>query len=59
LIKILLLGGGFSVSTASPSWQTDAVDGYFNNLRSSMQPYDGYNRRGRAYPDLSMIGVVI
>ena len=52
---VITSGGGFSTYFAQPSWQTDAVSYYFGNLTSA--PESGYNRNGRGYPDISLIGV--
>ena len=54
---VITTGGGFSTFYATPSWQQDAVDGYFNSLPAGTAPSNGYNRNGRGYPDISMIGV--
>ena len=50
-------GGGFSTYNPTPSWQQSAVDGYFAGLTTAQIPTSGYNVHGRAYPDVSMIGV--
>eukprot|EP01031_Cornospumella_fuschlensis_P023564 gene23564-28574_t len=52
---VITTGGGFSTHYAMPSYQTDHVNGYFSQL--SVLPTQGYNRQGRAYPDLAYIGV--
>lgn len=62
-------GGGFSNVFAQPSWQTDAVEGWFAkhapdyptyNATDGDYPKDGthgyYNRIGRGYPDLAAVG---
>jgi hypothetical protein len=54
---VITTGGGFSTYYAAPDWQTDAVAGYFAGLKSNQEPSDGYNPNGRAYPDISIIGV--
>ena len=55
---VITTGGGFSTYYPTPSWQTDAVNAYFNNIPASdQQPSAGFNRNGRGYPDVSMIGV--
>jgi tripeptidyl-peptidase I len=44
-------GGGFSETWPQPIWQREAVDAYVASLNGE---YDGlYNKKGRAYPDLS------
>jgi tripeptidyl-peptidase I len=52
-------GGGFSTVLPQPAWQSAAVSGYFRQLRASGQPRpsNGFNPLGRAYPDVSFIGV--
>lgn len=40
-----------------PSYQKDTVSDYFNHLPSAYKPSSGYNKHGRAYPDISIIGV--
>ena len=50
-------GGGFSTYYATPSWQSDAVNNYFNTLPSGTTPTSGYNRNGRGFPDISFVGV--
>eukprot|EP01034_Spumella_vulgaris_P029131 gene29131-36124_t len=52
---VITTGGGFSTYYPQPSWQTQAVANYFGNLTS--QPVKGFNVKGRAYPDVSLIGV--
>ncbi|KAJ1435895.1 peptidase S8/S53 domain-containing protein [Ochromonadaceae sp. CCMP2298] len=54
---VITTGGGFSTYFAQPSWQTSLVSAYFANLPSSKIPTTGYNIKGRAYPDVSMLGV--
>lgn len=54
---VISSGGGFSVYYPQPSWQTNAVNSYFSSLSSSETPTGGYNIQGRAYPDVSLIGV--
>jgi len=63
-------GGGFSNVYAMPEWQKTHVDNYFNSLESYELPFvverknwkhiipwtGTYNRYGRAYPDISVIG---
>lgn len=68
-------GGGFSNIYETPSWQKNAVEGYFNRLMSASAdeqpyinssssrvgsksyPYSNFNRKGRGYPDVSLLGV--
>lgn len=52
---IITSGGGFSTFFAQPSWQTQAIDAYFNQT-AQVQPKRGYNRFGRGYPDISLLG---
>ena len=47
-------GGGFSNFFAAPSWQRDAVSTYFGTV--DPQPLIGFNRSGRAYPDVALAG---
>ena len=56
-IFLYFVGGGFSTYTPTPSWQVDTVTAYFSNLTTAQTPSSGYNRNGRGYPDVSMIGV--
>lgn len=46
-------GGGFSSLVPLPSWQQDAVEGYFDKLKTP--PVGGYGR-GRGIPDVSLLG---
>ena len=50
-------GGGFSWSFPMPSYQKDAVQNYLNAESSSLPPSSSFNASGRAYPDISAIGV--
>lgn len=55
---IITSGGGFSTFYSQPSWQTTAVNAYFNAVSgTSQEPASGYNPNGRAIPDISLIGV--
>jgi tripeptidyl-peptidase-1 len=49
-------GGGFSNVFAQPAYQADAVSHY---LTTYPPPYDAqiYNKSGRAFPDISAIGL--
>jgi tripeptidyl-peptidase-1 len=50
-------GGGFSDVYGRPSWQHEAVSGYFDTVAgTSAEPVAGYNTSGRAYPDVSVMG---
>ena len=48
-------GGGFSERYQAPAWQAEAVDGYFATLGPDASTA-GFNRTGRAYPDVAMVG---
>eukprot|EP00607_Mallomonas_marina_P011123 CAMPEP_0182424430 /NCGR_PEP_ID=MMETSP1167-20130531/10642_1 /TAXON_ID=2988 /ORGANISM="Mallomonas Sp, Strain CCMP3275" /LENGTH=350 /DNA_ID=CAMNT_0024604245 /DNA_START=1142 /DNA_END=2194 /DNA_ORIENTATION=+ len=48
-------GGGFSTLVDAPDFQTDSVNQYLNSLTSKYAPVSGYNARGRAYPDISVL----
>jgi hypothetical protein len=49
-------GGGFSIGTDRPKYQSDAVQQYMNQ-GSSFFPAPGiWNPKGRAYPDISSAG---
>mmetsp|Transcript_24652 Transcript_24652/g.33815 ORF Transcript_24652/g.33815 Transcript_24652/m.33815 type:complete len:587 (+) Transcript_24652:964-2724(+) len=50
---VITTGGGFSTYFKQPDWQRDAVNSY---LSASPPAAGGYNRNGRAYPDVSLIG---
>ena len=54
---VITSGGGFSTYYPPPSWQVDAKHQYFASLPADRRPTSGYNRNGRAYPDVSLIGV--
>jgi len=47
-------GGGFSVTFGRPSYQDDAVTGYFKS-GVQLPTASNYNATGRGYPDLSAI----
>lgn len=51
---IITSGGGFSAIFDRPSWQSAAVQGYFEKV--SQQPKSGYATNGRGYPDVSLSG---
>ncbi|KAF1849733.1 subtilisin-like protein [Cucurbitaria berberidis CBS 394.84] len=46
--------GGFSDYWKRPSYQDDAVKGYFHHLGEANKPY--FNRHGRGFPDVSAQG---
>ena len=50
---MITTGGGFSTYFPQPSWQQAAVKSYFAKQQNSAP---GYNRYGRGYPDISLIG---
>lgn len=50
---VITSGGGFSTYFNQGSWQSTAID----NFLSRQSPSTGYNKEGRAYPDISVIGV--
>jgi len=57
---VITTGGGFSILSEQPSYQRDAVNGYFDKLvdpGNNLKPLiAGYNRNGRGYPDISLLG---
>jgi tripeptidyl-peptidase-1 len=53
---VITSGGGFSTFYAQPSWQTSAVSAYFKGLSVTDTPTSGYNKNGRAIPDLAFLG---
>jgi len=54
---VITTGGGFSTIFSAPSYQTDAIKGYFAALDSTQQPVEGYATTGRGYPDVAMAGL--
>ena len=52
---LITSGGGFSHYYPAPKWQAAAVRKYFSSLPA--QPVAGFNKSGRAYPDVSLIAV--
>ena len=51
-------GGGFSSYYSQPLYQTKHVNDYFVKANIiNRNPFPGYNRAGRAYPDISMAGL--
>jgi hypothetical protein len=54
---LITTGGGFSTYYPAPSWQTDAIELFFNRSDASgFTPAAGYNPAGRGYPDVSLVG---
>lgn len=55
---VITSGGGFSNLYKIPSWQVNTVEGdYFSYINvNQLQPANGYNVSGRAYPDVSLLG---
>ena len=50
-------GGGLSNFFPLPSWQANAVNGYFSSIKGTPNAaYPGYNPNDRAYPDISAAG---
>jgi len=50
-------GGGFSTYYERPSWQTNAIEAFFNlTSADGNTPSSGYNPQGRGYPDISLLG---
>jgi subtilase family serine protease len=54
---VITTGGGFSTYFPQPIWQNTAVNDYFESLTNETTPASGFNPLGRAYPDISLIGV--
>jgi tripeptidyl-peptidase-1 len=52
---LITSGGGFSHYYPAPKWQQAAIKDYFRGV--STPPVAGFNKSGRAYPDVSFIGV--
>ena len=53
---VITSGGGFSRYYARPSYQTEAVNGYFaSSSAAGTSPVAGYGS-GRGYPDVSLAG---
>lgn len=51
-------GGGFSTTYPLPKWQAATVARYFTSVAATGDtPVPGFNRSGRAYPDISAIGI--
>jgi len=51
---VVTSGGGFSSFFEQPAWQEEAVNAYFNKAPA---PSKGFNRYGRAIPDISALAV--
>jgi len=51
---VITTGGGFSSTFPTPSYQQTQVNNYFSSLASD--PVSGYNRNGRGFPDVSVLG---
>ena len=49
---IITTGGGFSNYFETPTFQKSFVDAYLSNN----SPYQGFNRNGRGYPDVAIMG---
>jgi len=47
-------GGGFSEHFFAPDYQKDSVSRFLANSKSNLGP--GFNKQGRGYPDVSLIG---
>ena len=51
-------GGGFSTNYPKQNWQAAAVEKYFTTAAAAgKSPIPGYNINGRAYPDISVMGL--
>lgn len=54
---IITSGGGFSTYFPQPSWQSAVVAAYFKKvIGTAKAPVSGYQRAGRGYPDISLLG---
>lgn len=53
---VITSGGGFSNFYKQPSYQQAAVSSYLNSPTGQSVP-SGFSNSGRAYPDISFIGV--
>jgi hypothetical protein len=49
-------GGGFSLFSAQPGYQADAVAGYLQASADTLPPRGTFNERGRGYPDVALNG---
>ena len=52
---VITSGGGFSYYSPQPDYQRSFVDEYFATLDEAQVPPPGFNRFGRAYPDVSLV----
>ena len=52
---LITTGGGFSNFATRPAWQSKAVEKYLTG-GPSLPPAALWNRTGRAYPDVSIVG---
>jgi tripeptidyl-peptidase-1 len=57
VLGVITSGGGFSTYFAQPSWQTSSVSAYFAGLTTTNTPTPGFNKNGRGFPDMAMMGV--
>ena len=48
--------GGFSFSTATPSYQKDVVEAYLTTHKDILPPAHLFNASGRAFPDVVTVG---
>ncbi|KAH3732962.1 tripeptidyl peptidase I precursor [Pelomyxa schiedti] len=48
-------GGGFSQYFVAPKWQDNAIKAYLDKA-PQLPPLSAFNSKGRAYPDVSMMG---
>ena len=53
---VITTGGGFSGFYPQPTYQSSAVAAYLSSAAGTAAAA-GFNRQGRAYPDLAAIGV--
>jgi len=51
---LITSGGGFSTVFPIPTYQSSALNDYFNNTQ--LPPENMWNKKGRGYPDVSMLG---
>jgi subtilase family serine protease len=52
---LITSGGGFSIYSTTPSYQTSQVAGYLANP-SAQPPRNTFNTKGRGYPDVTVVG---
>ena len=57
LLSHHLPSAGFSTLFDQPSYQTAAVQSYLTNSGVQMPPSGAFNAAGRAYPDVSALGI--